>query len=574
MFIENDIEKLLEAPSTSPTEPISMLAQAPHSEKPDIFTSLKDAFTGLGKDLAKVLGGITLAAAIAAPAVGLMPAVAQAGEKNRPNILFILADNQAPSTLGCYGNKEISTPNIDLLASQGMKFRNAVACNGLCSPTKASILTGLLPSQHGVHTALDDRSVSEWPEGWCAINEFPSLPQTLSDAGYDTALIGKYHLGIPFEPALKFDYWVTFPQGDTLSFYDNTIIDNGRTYKEPGHVVDLWTKKAVEYINNRKGDKPFFLYLAYDGPYGLPPAISGTPKNRYAKLYVGKEMKSSPQLPINEFLRNATFTFNPKTDDVNYSAWRFIAALNDQETMRNYASQIILVDDSVGTVLDALKKNGLDHNTLVIYNADQGLIYGQHGIWGQSFITFPSTVYRDEVNVPLIVRHTNHIDALQETDLLVNSYDFMPTILDYVGLGDKEIANTPGTSFAPLLKGQKFDSKQRDAIFIDQEQTRAIVTHKWKYIKRFPKLGLEELFDLKNDPGELVNLADDPKYADIKTELDKCLTAFFDKYADPKYDLWKGGVCKATSWLEPLWKEVNPNFKVVVEKVEHPFTDK
>ena len=245
MSMENDVERLFSASSLPSGHLLSLSAQPQEPEKPEVSTSLKDVLTGPGKDVAKALGTITLAAAIAAPAVGLMPTVARPQEKNRQNVLFILADNQAPSTLGCYGNPEILSPNIDLLASQGMKFRNAVACNGLCSPTKASILTGLLPSQHGVHTALDDRSISQWPEGWCAINEFRSLPQTLSDAGYETTLIGKYHLGVPFKPALKFDYWVTFPQGDTLGFYNNTIIDNGKTYQEPGHLTDFWTEKAV-----------------------------------------------------------------------------------------------------------------------------------------------------------------------------------------------------------------------------------------------------------------------------------------------------------------------------------------
>ena len=130
--------------------------------------------------------------------------------QTRPNIILILSDNQSSSLLGTYGNKEIKTPNIDRLANEGIRFNNAFAINGVCSPTRATLLTGLIPSQTGIHVALpSDINVPDWS----GIEEFRSLPQTLAEAGYNTGLVGKYHLGMPHKPQLGFKYWVTFPSG-------------------------------------------------------------------------------------------------------------------------------------------------------------------------------------------------------------------------------------------------------------------------------------------------------------------------------------------------------------------------
>jgi arylsulfatase A-like enzyme len=140
---------------------------------------------------------------------------------NRPNILMIMTDNQPADMLGCYGNDEVLTPHIDQLAATGTRFSNAFCVNAMCSPCRASVLTGLMPSAHGVHTWLDDGLASEWPEDWNAIGEFATLPGQLKSAGYSTALIGKYHLGQPWRAPADYDHWVTFPHGHTVSFHGN-----------------------------------------------------------------------------------------------------------------------------------------------------------------------------------------------------------------------------------------------------------------------------------------------------------------------------------------------------------------
>ena len=154
-----------------------------------------------------------------------------------PNIVLIISDNQSHSLLGTYGNREILTPNIDQLAAEGIRFNHAFSVNGVCSPTRATLMTGLLPSQTGVHVALP---TNVDVAGWSAIEEFRNLPLTLKSAGYNTALVGKYHLGEYDEAQLGFDFWVTFPGGHTTTFYDEVVIDNGETYRNPEHLTDFW----------------------------------------------------------------------------------------------------------------------------------------------------------------------------------------------------------------------------------------------------------------------------------------------------------------------------------------------
>ncbi len=194
--------------------------------------------------------------------------------KNTPNIVLIFTDNQQAATLACYGNSEVHTPNLDRLAEQGMVFDNAFCPNAFCSPCRASVLTGLLPSQHGVHSWIDDRNMNEWPIDWHALNGLRTLPATLQSAGYKTALSGKYHLGEPTKSMDGFDYWCTMADGHVRSFYRNRITENGKTYDHEGHTVDFFTEKGVRFMEEQvAADQPFFLYLPYPAPTatGLPP---------------------------------------------------------------------------------------------------------------------------------------------------------------------------------------------------------------------------------------------------------------------------------------------------------------
>ena len=497
--------------------------------------------------------------------------------ETRPNIVLIVSDNQGASLLGTYGNEEIKTPNIDSLASEGIRFNNAFAVNGVCSPTRATLLTGLIPSQTGIHVALpSDIDVPDWS----AIEEFRSLPQTLSEAGYNTGLVGKYHLGMPDKPQLGFEYWVTFPSGHTTTFYDQTVIDNGETYVVAEHLTDFWTEKAVDFLTKQKQDKPFFLYLAYNGPYNLPPTVTMEPNNRHAAYYT-KNTPSMPQEKIHPYLKNwAQGGRGPTSLMVKEgtTAWKAIEALNNKTAMINAASETAMVDDGVGIVMQKLKELGMDDNTVVIYTSDQGASYGHHGLFGNTSWSFPFTAHNINMQVPLILSHRGHITSDIQSDRIINQFDLFPTLLEYVGMADKKIANSPGRSFKPFLQGGEVED-WKDAAFFEFVTVRVIRTPGWKYMKRLDDEEPNTLYDLKNDPEERVNLIDDPAYTDVAKELDARLTAFFDKYGDKKYDLWKGGTAKGILLQKyygrnDIFRDRFPNWKEPsLEKASSTFTD-
>ncbi len=194
-------------------------------------------------------------------------------------------------------------------------------------------------------------------------------------------------------------------------------------------------------------------------------------------------------------------------------------------------------------MLAALDAAGLANNTLVVFASDQGSAYGQHGLWGNSSWGAPYPAYNANVQIPLIVRQPGRIPAGTRSDHTVNEFDLLPTLLDYLGLADRVIANTPGRSHAALLRGGAPGVEQ--PVFWEYITTRVIQTRQWKYIRRFLDTP-DELYDLAADPGETRNLAADPARADVVADLGGQLAAFFDRYADPQWDVWRGGTAKAT----------------------------
>ena len=165
------------------------------------------------------------------------------------NLIVIMTDNHGPWTLGCYGNRDVLTPNIDQLSSEGMLFERAYASNPVCSPTRATFLTGLMPSQHGVHSWLHAGRLQMGPDAQSTLDEFTSLGDVLKASGYACGLVGKWHLGDNMRPQEGFDcYWITKPHGNTFEFYDQPIIYEGKVYTEPRYTTNLWTEHAIKFL--------------------------------------------------------------------------------------------------------------------------------------------------------------------------------------------------------------------------------------------------------------------------------------------------------------------------------------
>jgi len=438
-----------------------------------------------------------------------------------------MTDNHGAWTLGCYGNPDIKTPNIDRLAKEGIRFTNAFSSNAVCSPTRATYLTGLIPSQHGVHCYLNRNEAQMGTNAYSTIEEFHTLPEILAENGYTCGLVGKWHLGKNLHPQEGFSYWITMPHGGTRTFYNAEVIEDGKVRTEPGYLTDLWTGHGARFIERNKS-RPFFLFLAYNGPYGLGSSLNKPARNRHAAYYADKELLSFPREAMHPWL---------------YSNKQF---LNHVQAMRRYACELSAIDDGVGEIMGTLKKLELDEDTLVIFTADQGWAGGQQGIWGMGDHTRPLHAFDSTMRIPLIFRHPGFIPSGWQSDLMVSNYDLLPTVLGYLGLSG-EIPNAPklpGRDYSPALKAKLLEWD--DVVFYEFENVRAIRTSGYKYVERYPD-GPHELYDLGRDPGERFNLyppSAGPKQADIQKELRARLYEFFNRYAEPKYDLWRGGRSK------------------------------
>ena len=475
-----------------------------------------------------------------------------------PNIVLIFVDNQPAEMMGCAGNDEVHTPNLDRLAGNATRFDHAFCPNAMCSPCRASVLTGLMPSQHGIHTWLDDGKIDQWPDSWNAIAEFRTLPGMLAQNHYDTALIGKYHLGIADQPQNGFNHWVTLQTGHIMSFYDNEMIVNGKQMLHPGHSVDFFTSHAVDYIEQRDSDQPFFMFLTYPAPYGHWPSIQGEDPNPYYERYRDTPFNSVPREGLSqELLDWLMIRHDKEADDDPDFYWQLARIPNDLPTLRNYYSQMSMVDNGVGQVLDALSRRNMTDDTLIIYTSDHGMSLGQHGFWGHGEDTWPSNMHREANNIPLIVRPPRYEGAARVEHSLVSTYDIFATALDYAGLADQRPGSSPSRSMRPLLENSQID--WQNAIFMEQEETRSVRTGDWLYMKRFtptPYDFTDELYDLNADPGERNNLAHDDDHVITCKQLSAQIDAFFESHSDPKWDLWNGGTCKSNSTRPFLWQEV------------------
>jgi len=448
-----------------------------------------------------------------------------------PNLVLILTDNQGAWTLGCYGNPDIRTPHIDRLAGEGMRFTRALSSNPVCSPTRATFLTGLMPSQHGVHSFLDPQFMMG-PKAYNTLEEFTSLPEVLRESGYVCGLSGKWHLGANLRPSEGFTFWVTKPDGHTQEFYDQDVIEDGQLRRESGYTTELWTRRGIQFLEQNQA-QPFFLFLAYNGPYCLGQLMSNLPRNRHAAYYRGKQFKSFPVDTMHPW-QHANKPFH-----------------NSQVAMERCAAETSGVDDGVGEILATLERLRLDDNTLVVYAADQGWMGGQNGLWGMGDHTRPVGAFELMMQIPLIFRHPGRIPAGRTNDLLVSNYDFMPTVLTYLGLGDKmpKQPPSPGRDFSTALTGKAFPWE--NIVFYEMEYVRAVRGERWKYVARFPR-GPYELYDMQQDPQERFNLYGQPGLEEAQTAMVQQLEAFFHKHCDPQYDVWKGGRSKAKRLVPPV----------------------
>jgi arylsulfatase A-like enzyme len=444
-----------------------------------------------------------------------------ATNQSKSNIVFILSDDQGEWAMGCSGNREIITPHLDRLAQEGLRLTNFFCASPVCSPARASILTGKIPSQHGVQDWIRDGNVGVGGIDYLA--DHTAYTDILAQHGYACGISGKWHLGNGQLPQKSFTHWYVHQKGSG-NYFSPPMIRNGREVEEPGYVTDLITDDAISYLTERSADRqPFYLSVHYTAPHN--PWSADQHPREFLDLY-----------------KDCPFASVPRQDRHHPEAVYQYSKDEALESLRGYYAATTAMDAGIGRLIETLERLGLSDNTLVVFTSDNGFNCGHHGIWGKGNGTFSLNMFDTSVKVPLIVRHPGTIAGGRISDALLSQYDIFPTLLDYAEI--EYFGNgLPGKSFAPLLRGEapsgELSKSQpgNDAIFVYDEYgpVRMVRSKEWKYVHRYP-YGPHELYDLRNDPQEERNLAGEEANLPIVERMRAELTDWFAAYVDPQVD--------------------------------------
>ncbi len=444
-------------------------------------------------------------------------------EVGRPNILLVVTDDQGHWACGPCGNSEVETPTMDLLAATGVWFANASSPSPVCSPARASLITGRLPSQHGIHDFLSETGSDE--RDWLAGEIL--LPELLREAGYFTSLVGKWHLsGSGGPPEGVFDRWLSYDvtaegwQNQYLHRGRVHLLDNGEPVTVEGFQTAVLTRSAIEIIAQRPQDQPFFMLFA---PTETHAPFEGHP-DEWVDRYRSVSFADIPRGESSPLPPNGAASLLP--DDPTEMLAQYYAAVSAQDAW-------------IGELLTALEGESVLDNTLVIVTSDHGHMNGHHGLVGKANATLPQNLYDEVVRVPLVLRWPGRIPEGQRSALLVDHLDLFMTILDAAGIEFDEAIrqriSSPGRSLLPVLGDP--NPEWRRYRFSEHGNARLVADERWKLVRRYPPLDPrfpDELYDLVADPRETTNLIDDPAFADHRVRLERVIDGYFEQFEDPE----------------------------------------
>lgn len=474
---------------------------------------------------------------------------------SRPNIIFILTDDQSCQAISAYGSRLIQTPHIDRLAGEGFRFDGSFATNAICAPSRASILTGQYSHQHGVvDNSLEMKSQEE------------TFPVLLKKAGYQTALVGKWHLKAT---PVGFDYFSVLP--DQGHYYNPDFIEKGRKYQEYGYVTDVLTEKCLDWLKHRDKGKPFLLIMNHKAPHRnwmpgpealhlfrdedlpVPETFFDDYRSRCeaARLqemriadhaFLSYDLKLFPlnEEEINEQektglaywnsvynrlteeqKKNSNDAYRDENEDFRRKKYqgKELALWKYQRYIKDYLRCLVSVDVSVGRLLDFLDREGLANNTLVIYASDQGFFLGEHGWFDKRFMYEPS------IRFPLLIRYPEGVERKVDKEHLVLNVDLAPTILEMAGLPVPSYMQ--GRSFKDILQGKRV-SDWRESFYYHYYEYPAVHsvrrhygvrTSRFKLIHFYYDIDCWELYDLQADPQEVNNVFGHPDFRKVQTDL-------------------------------------------------------
>lgn len=445
---------------------------------------------------------------------------------DRPNIVFILADDQGAWALGCAGNAEIRTPNLDRLAAEGIRFTNFFCASPVCSPARASILTGRIPSQHGIHDWIRAGNVPDEVPGVTHgrpveyLRGMIGYTDVLAENGYTCGLSGKWHLGDSLRPQKGFSFWNVHARGGS-GYYDAPMIRDGIAYTEPRYVTDVIAENAVAFLREQQATgTPFYLSVHYTAPHS-PWTPDQHPRRTYDEYHQNCPFRSTPFEPMHPWqISSAPTGFDEPSR---------------RRELSGYYTAITEMDRTIGDVIAELERQGIRQNTLVVFTSDNGMNMGHHGLYGKGNATFPANMFDTSVKVPMIVSRPGSVPSGVVCDEMLSHYDLLPTFLDYVNAENPVAGETPGVSFVPILRGDEFARRDAVVVFDEYGPTRMIRTKEWKYVHRYP-YGPHELYDLVSDPEERDNVVEDARCQNVLRDLRARLSEWFVQWADPARD--------------------------------------
>ena len=444
-------------------------------------------------------------------------------EPARPNILLVVTDDQGHWACGPCGNSEIQTPIMDLLAEEGTFFTNASSPSPVCSPARASLLTGRLPSQHGIHDFLSETGTDE--RDWLADELL--LPEILHDSGYFTSLVGKWHLsgsGVP--SAGIFDRWLSYDvaaegwRNQYLHTGRVNLLEDGRSLTVDGSQTAELGRRAMEILDGRPSEQPFFLLFA---PTDTHAPFEGHPEERVERC------------------RGLEFADIPADESSFLPPFGAASVLPDDPTemLAQYYAGAGVQDEWLGRILAKLEENGDLEDTLIIVTSDHGHMNGHHGLVGKANATLPQNLYNEVVRVPLVMRWPGQVAAGERSDLFVDHMDLFMTVLDAAGIEldspTLHRISSPGRSVIPVLRDASVEWRRYR--FAEHGNARMAADPKWKLVRRYPPLDPrfgDELYDLGTDPRETTNLAEEPAFADEYSRLSEVLDSYFARFEDPE----------------------------------------
>ncbi|MFV8226143.1 sulfatase [Christiangramia aquimixticola] len=515
----------------------------------------------------------------------------------KPNIVYIMTDDHAAQAISAYGHpvsQVAPTPNIDRIATNGAKFLNNFCTNSICGPSRAVILTGKFSHLNGFRMNGETFDGSQ-----------PTLPKYLKKAGYQTAIVGKWHLhGKP----QGFDYWKIL--NDQGNYYNPEFIHENDTTIVNGYATDIITDMGIDWIKEKRDkDKPFFLMVHHKAPhrnwmpplrhintydsvnFPLPETYFSTHEGQiaaqqqqqtiYEDMYEGHDLKmtvakGSDSLKHNPWTsdfdrmtpeqRKAwNAAYRPKNDafhDANLKG-KDLANWKGQRYLRDYMGTVAAVDEGVGKILDYLEEQGLTENTIIVYTTDQGFYLGEKGFFDKRFM------YEESLAMPLLIQYPKHIEKGTTIDALTQNLDFAPTFLDFAGV---EIPGSmQGQSLLPLLTKSENSKDFRDAVYYHYYDFPAfhmvkrhygIRTKRYKLIHFYDDIDTWELYDLKEDPTEKHNLYGSLEYEKVQKKLHAELIELQKKYGVTQDEFKKTPAAKVEQAYENFARLAGKDQKV------------